>query len=69
MIQIKDSKSSLIKQQEDWEEMRAYFLKSGNKAYISSKLWDIEQWVLKRFIREIPDGIPQKEGHLEMAKI
>jgi hypothetical protein len=44
------------------------YFKSGKDACMSSKLWDIEQCVLQRFIREICDGIPQKEGHFKMAK-
>jgi len=54
MTQIRGSKSSSVKQQEDKEEMGGLYFKSGKDACISSKLWEIRQWVLQISLEKIP---------------
>jgi hypothetical protein len=44
------------------------YFKSGKDTSISSNSKTLNEYILQKFTREIPDGIHQKEGHLEMTK-
>ena len=44
------------------------YFKSGKDTSISSNSKTLNEYILQTFTREIPDGIHQKEGHLEMTK-
>jgi hypothetical protein len=65
-IQIKNSKTSPIKQQ-GWEKNKGLYFKSNKDAWVSFDSKTLNKCVLPKFIRKIPGGIHQKEGHLEMA--
>jgi len=67
--QIRGSKSSSVKQQEDKEEMGGLYFKIGKDACIPSKLWDIGLWVLQISVEKIPTESIKWKANLKWPKI
>jgi len=67
--QIRGSKSSSVKQQEDKKEMGGLYFKIGKDACISCKLWDIGLWVLQISVEKIPTESIKWKANLKWPKI